>query len=298
MFRKIMIIILMMSFVISIVAQEIKNDIIIVNYNKKSVAKAMLLSSLFPGAGQFYAKKSSITTYIFPAIEIGLWVGYLHFKKLGDDKTDDFEYFAVGENIGTPENPEYRYDRDRYDHAVEDFLESNNNPSYDDHFRLDETNTQHFYEDIGKYNKYIFGWADWFDIYATDSNGDWISIDWKWEENANHQDTWDGMENPTNPESNYYVGNESLYDGEKGLYSRMRSEYIVMRREANDFYETSGYYGFGIVANHILSAIDAVRLTRKYNMEYLSNVSRLQIKFSPVIVDNNISPGIFISTRF
>ena len=95
--------------------------------------------------------------------------------------------------------------------------------------------------------------------------------------------------------SDYYNAN---YSDPYVHNSDMRSEYIIMRREANDFYDTAGYYSFGIIANHILSAVDAVRLTRKYNMEYLSNVSRLQIKFSPVIVDNNISPGIFISTRF
>ncbi|MCK4695803.1 MAG: hypothetical protein KAT74_08575, partial [Candidatus Cloacimonetes bacterium] len=147
MFRKFILSIILISICFPLISQEIRNDIITINYDKKSVAKAMLLSSLFPGAGQFYANPKSFTTYVFPVVEIGLWVGYFHYKNKGDNKTDDYEYFANGENIGTAENPIYRYDRERYDYAVEDFLVSNNNPSYDNHFRLDDTNTQHFYED-------------------------------------------------------------------------------------------------------------------------------------------------------
>ncbi|MBC8414919.1 MAG: hypothetical protein H8E11_00645, partial [Candidatus Cloacimonetes bacterium] len=199
MLRKIIFLFVLTGIFISVSAQEIRNDIIQVNYNKKSVSKAMILSSLFPGAGQFYANRRSITTYIFPIIEIGLWVGYSHYYNQGLDKEDEYEKWAnqepIKDDVGYLEylgdcpyiNPEtnqpyymdgdliYRYGRERYDFAVNDFLIENNNPSYDNHFRLDDSNSQHFYEDIGKYNQYLFGWYDWFDIYATDENGNWTN---------------------------------------------------------------------------------------------------------------------------
>ena len=319
MLRKIIFLFVLTGIFISVSAQEIRNDIIQVKYDKKSVSKAMILSSLFPGAGQFYANRRSITTYIFPIIEIGLWVGYFHYYNQGLDKENEYEKWANQEPINDigylgdcpyinpdtnqpyyqDEDPIYRFGRERHDFSVDDFLIENNNPSYDNHFRLDDSNTQHFYEDIGKYNKYIFGWYDWFDIYATDENGNWTNdINWDFEDNANGFEDWVGMGDTSNPESIYYVGNEELYEVDDGLYSGMRAEYIAMRKEARDDYQSAEIISFGLVFNHILSAIDAVRLTRKYNLEYITNTSKLQIHLAPVMVSNELSPALFLTKRF
>lgn len=319
MLRKIIFLFVLTSIFVSVSAQEIRNDIIQVNYEKKSVSKAMILSSLFPGAGQFYANRRSIITYIFPIIEIGLWVGYFHYYNQGLDKEDEYEKWANQEVIGeytggdcpyiNPEtnqpyyedgDPIYRYSRERHDFAVNDFQYIENiDPSYENHFRLDDTNTQHFYEDIGKYNKYIFGWFDWFDIYATDENGDWTNdINWDTETNDNEYEDWVGMDDPANPESIYYVGNGALYEEKNGLYSGMRAEYIEMRKETRDFYKSAEIISFGLVFNHILSAFDAVRITRRYNLEYITNTSKLQIHLAPVVVSNELSPALFLTKRF
>lgn len=317
MLRKIIFLLVLTGIFVSVSAQEIRNDIIQVKYDKKSVSKAMILSSLFPGAGQFYANRRSITTYIFPIIEIGLWVGYSHYYNQGLDKEDEYEKWAnqevIGEYVGDcpyinpetnqpyykDEDPIYRYGRERHDFAVDDFLIENNNPSYDNHFRLDDSNTQHFYEDIGKYDKHIFGWYDWFNIYASNADGSWTNdIDWDFEEDVYDFEDWVGMGDPSNPESIYYVGNEPLYEGEKGLYSGMRAEYIAMRREARDYYGSAEIISFGLVFNHILSAIDAVRLTRRHNLEYITNTSKIQIHLAPVMVSNELSPALFLTKKF
>jgi len=320
MLRKIIFLFVLTSFFVLVAAQEIRNDIIQVNYEKKSVAKAMILSSLFPGAGQFYANRRSITTYIFPIIEIGLWVGYFHYYNQGQDKETEYEKWANQEPLNdvgylgdcpyiNPDtnqpyymdgDPIYRYGRERHDFAVNDFQYILNiNPSFNNHFRLDDTNTQHFYEDIGKYDKYIFGWFDWFNIYATDENGNWTNdINWHTETNINGFEDWIGMEDPANPESDYYVGNESLYEEESGLYSGMRAEYIEMRKKARDYYGSAEIISFGLIFNHILSAIDAARITRRYNIEYITTTSKLQIHLAPVVVSNELSPALFLTKRF
>ena len=317
MLRKLILLFVLIGIFISVSAQEIKNDIIQVNYDKKSVSKAMILSSLFPGAGQFYANRKSITTYIFPIIEIGLWVGYFHYYNQGQDKEDEYEKWAnqevIGEYLGDcpipipgtnqpyymDGDPIYRYGRERYDFAVYDFLIENNNPSYDNHFRLDDSNTQHFYEDIGKYDQYIFGWLDWFTIYATDENGYWTNnINWDFDTDVNNLEYWVGMGDPANPTDSLYIENQSLYEGKNGLYSRMRAEYIEMRNEARDYYKSAEIISFGLVFNHILSAIDAARITRRYNMEYITTTSKLQIHLAPVVVSNELSPALFLTKRF
>jgi len=277
--------------------QELDNDIIQINYEKKSLAKAMMLSSLFPGAGQFYANKRSITTYIFPLIEIGLIAGYFINYNDGLNAESDYENFAVGENLGTDDNPVYRYNRDHQHYAETDLINDsmNNSSFYDDHFRLDDENTQHFYEDIGKYHKYIFGWIDWFDIYATNAAGNTVSPEWLWEETTEGKNLWIGNA-VTNSESEYY--DEANYNDPYTIYSGFRSEYIQMRKEAEMMYDKAELYSFGIVANHILAAIDAVRLTRVHNRGYLSNTSKIEIKIAPIFVNNNFSPALMITKRF
>ena len=310
MLRKIIFLFVLTGIFISVSAQEIRNDIIQVKYDKKSVSKAMILSSLFPGAGQFYANRRSITTYIFPIIEIGLWVGYFHYYNQGQDKEDEYEKWANQEVIGyyvgdCPDDyyedgdPIYRYGRERYDFAVDDFLIENNNSSYNNHFRLDDENSQHFYEDIGKYDQYLFGWLDWFNIYATDEDGIWTNdINWNFETDPNGLDHWIVMIDPTNPTDSLYIENQSLYEEKNGLYSGMRAEYIEMRGEAKDFYGSTEIISFGLVFNHILSAIDAVRITRKYNLEYITNTSKIEIHLAPVVVSNELSPALFLTKRF
>ncbi|MCK4312650.1 MAG: hypothetical protein KAW88_07945 [Candidatus Cloacimonetes bacterium] len=294
MLKKIILSVILICICFPLISQEIRNDIIIIKHDKKSVAKAMLLSSLFPGAGQFYANPKSFTTYVFPIIEVGLWVGFFHYYSKGVNKEEDYENFA-----------DKYYDRERQYVAQEDLKINAPNAItynfYKDHFRLDgieedgttwNNNTQHYYEDIGKWNKYIFGWADWYDIYANPEYGD---IEWIWDTtNPEGKNLWIGND-PINTGSSYYNSN---YSDPYSHYSRFRADYIVMRKDAENFYDSARYCSFALVVNHILSAIDAVRLTRRHNLEYISNVTKLQIKFSPVLINNEIAPGLFVSKKF
>ncbi|HHE37236.1 MAG TPA: hypothetical protein ENL20_01515 [Candidatus Cloacimonetes bacterium] len=278
-----------------------EDDIFKIEYTKKSAAKAMLLSALFPGAGNFYANPKSITTYIFPLIEIGLWYGYIHYNKMGDDKTEEYEYYATGEVIGYddeyPNGVIHRYNRFDQERAEELLISYNDNDHYDeDYFQLDDDNSQHFYEDIGKYDKYLFGWYDWINIYATQidqQNQEFFNINNdKWIFDSGN---WIGN-NPMNLNSGYYINNKSEYDSHNGKYSIFRAEYIEMRKDAENFYGNAVSCNFGIVFNHILSSLDALRLARNRNVEYTDN--RLKIKVAPVFVNNELSPSIMLSKRF
>ena len=84
MIKKIILTVLLVSMVAILFAQAKQDDIIKTNYKQKSAKMAMMLSAVFPGAGQFYANKKSVTAYIFPAIEVGLWYGYLHYRNKGN----------------------------------------------------------------------------------------------------------------------------------------------------------------------------------------------------------------------
>ncbi|RLC54168.1 MAG: hypothetical protein DRH79_01405 [Candidatus Cloacimonadota bacterium] len=291
--KKIILLTLLFCIIFSLAAQEIKNDIIDVKYSKKSARKAMILSSLFPGAGQFYADKSNLATYIFPIIEIGLWAGYIYYNNEGKNAESDYEDYA-----------DLHYRRE-YQHAAEDDIKMlsntihNDNGFYDEHFLLDDSDTQHFYEDIGKYDKYVYGWLDWFDIYAAanpDPDIDW-TFEWIWDDDDIDGDRVMGSI-PLNEESAHYVGNEEVYNSTNGRYSSYRQEYIEMRKDAEKLYDSGRYFSFGIVANHIASALHAVSITRKYNRAYITTTSNVEFKLAPIMVNNNLSPALFVQTRF
>jgi len=267
----------------ALVSQEIESGIINVQYEQKSVKTAMFLSALLPGAGQFYTDSKSITAYIFPLIEIGLWYGYFSYSKQGNDKEEEYMDFA-----------DQYYNREHQNQVQLDLQQSIPNPFYDDHFHLDPTNSQHYYEDIGKYEHYIFGWNDWYDIYAVDDDGvfgpAWIT------QNFGDFPKWVGND-PLNEEAADYQENQQLYDQNQGIYSTLRADYINMRQEAEDFFSTANTISFGIVANHILASLDALRVTRRHNLEYISN-NNIKIKLAPVFVNNELAPALLVSKGF
>jgi hypothetical protein len=125
----------------------------------KSVKKAFLYSLVLPGAGQIYTG-SKLKGALFLALEAASWVGYFSFQSKGDSKTDEFNLFA-----------DTYWSQARY----EDFLAINwgvrdddsvfqdpGDPSSGYFFthHLPDTKTQQYNEMIGKYNQFVFGWAD------------------------------------------------------------------------------------------------------------------------------------------
>ena len=281
-----------------------EDEFFTIQYSEKSASKAMLMSAVFPGAGQFYVNPRNFTTYLFPVLEIGLWYGYFKYNQKGDEIVKDYEKFA---DRHYNRNHQYLIQKDLILQNEGDIYSPGMQPGYTDegdeahwldewgngaHFNLDCDNTQHYYEDIGKYNKYLFGWNDWYEIYATLDGEIYTNPRWEFDNGK-----WIGMEGPTNPTSDYYLDDPNSYERFSGKYSGFRAEYISMRRDAESAYDKAIYCSFGIVLNHIAGALDALRVTRAYNLEYAS-ANKLKIKFAPIIVNNRLSPALYFSKRF
>ncbi|MFH1687613.1 MAG: hypothetical protein ABIE70_08855 [bacterium] len=62
-------------------------------YGRKSATKALLLSALLPGAGQYYCGSRRTARYFF-AGEALSWLGYFAFRTYGSWKEDDYLNFA------------------------------------------------------------------------------------------------------------------------------------------------------------------------------------------------------------
>jgi hypothetical protein len=278
---------------------SLSNDIIMVNYEKKNARLAMLMSAIIPGAGQFYADKSSITAYLFPVIEAAVIGGMIYYDKRGNKKSAEYKKYAT-ETVTfdidgyTYTGPRYRRD---YQSAVQDTLiRIHSNDIYDGlFFSLDPTDSQHFFEDIGKYDKYIFGWVDWYYKYAQvppfdgppdphpifvydisdPANQLYNSPDNKWQFNVPL------VGDPTNDRPN----------------SALRSVYIKMRKQAEDEYRVAHSLSFGLALNHIVSAIDAMVLTNKMNRLYLSE-NTLRFRYYADIRNGHLTPTIGLNLSF
>ena len=299
---------------------SLREEIIKVNFAKKDARRAMLYSALLPGAGQFYADKSAFTTYLFPVLELGMIGGIIYFNHRGNEKTEEFEYYANGEDITqtfdyTVDGVNYsytyagkRYRRDYQLLTQNVLININEFDIYDgSFFRLDPTDSQHFYEDIGKYNKYIFGWADWFHRFATDPTspaGDFIL------DNPDYEYVW-VFSGSTDPqlvhrrrwEQNYLIEDymngviTNPIDPSRSIASPLRQKYIELRKAANAEYNKSRLFILGLALNHITSAIDAAVLTSQVNRSSLTR-NDLKFYYCADLSNNRLTPLVGLSYRF
>ncbi len=122
---------------------------------RKSVLKAFVYSAVVPGAGQLYTG-SKVKAVTFFGIEAATWAGYLIFHGKGNDKTNFFNDFA-----------DLHWSEARYTSFLFDNFQVYDDESAVDDYgnlvfthHLPDTKTQQYYEMIGKYNQFVFGWDD------------------------------------------------------------------------------------------------------------------------------------------
>lgn len=89
-------------------------------------------------------------------------------------------------------------------------------------FHLDATNTDHFYEDIGKYSKCVFGWVDWYFRFAADESGNFQTPQWV-------------VDGPLDSPNTLWTGNYPLWGANTQTFiSPSSNEASAMRATYND----------------------------------------------------------------
>jgi hypothetical protein len=123
----------------------------------KSPLKAFIYSALIPGTGQLYTG-SKLKAVVFLGLEALTWTGQIVYDQKGDDKTAEFEDFA-----------DTYWSEDRYSDFISDNWPNSggdDEEAYDQWgylvftHHLPDTKTQQYYEMIGKYDQFVFGWND------------------------------------------------------------------------------------------------------------------------------------------
>jgi len=195
-----------------------------VAWKPKSPVKAFVLSLAVPGVGQYYYG-SRTKPIVFLGAEVAAWV--LHFKwdNKGDRVTREFESFA---DAHWSEADYVQYLQIAY--GISD--DENAPPSAKEvSHHLPDTKTQQYYEMIGKYNQFSWGWEDAYFV-TPDSV----------------------IHDPIGP----VVGLDAPV-------SLMRNLYEEMRLDANNNYRRANAMIAVSLANHLISAFEAYLVTKAHN---------------------------------
>ena len=207
----------------------------------KSPAKAFVLSLAVPGLGQYYYG-SRVKPFVFLGAEVGTWVLHLRWHGQADDMTDEFQTLA---------------DNNWLEQRYSDFLLGVYGIGDDDSLsgfteighHLPDTRVQQYYEMIGKYDQFSWGWVDAY---------------------LDH------------PDSVLYEFDPPRVTGPpKTPTSALRDRYETMRDDANKRYDRANKMIVVAIVNRLISAFEAYFVTRSLNKKARANKSefgRISVK--------------------
>lgn len=209
-----------------------------------------LYSLVIPGTGQYHSERYTKAAIFFGA-EIALIAYALINDKNGNDKTEEFQNYAEAhwsaeryalwirnhgadyQDVNNPQSPgNTAIDLARV--RNNDFSEINawESAPHTEGFshQLPRFREQQYYELIGKYHQFKFGWDQYPD--------------------ANN----DGIPDSDNKQYDNYFTAEAQVNA-----------YATERAKANDYYYAASFAASVIVINHVISALDAYVSTKSFN---------------------------------
>ncbi len=136
-----------------------KENVDIYGFKGKSLKKAFVLSLLVPGSGEFYAG-SKIKAAVFLGIDVTLWALYFNYHGKGKDK--ESEYRSYADLSWSPDGyAQYLIDSLNIDDDRKPYWNGKDSVYLSHH--LPDSKTGQYYEMIGKYEQFRWGWLDYND---------------------------------------------------------------------------------------------------------------------------------------
>ncbi len=220
--------------------------------NRKSPLLAAALSFAIPGAGEFYSEQY-LKSAIFIAAEIAAIAVGLIYDKKGDDQTGSFQNYAHA-----------HWDVKRYARwtiknaaSINPLVNSGDYNVFDNNGNVVWSELNRLESAIGKY--YSHRLAPFKDQQYYEMIGKYPQFNVGWDDF--------GDENTPFNYGDPLTTNFLFYSAERG--------------KANDYYNIASTAVIVIVANHILSAVDAAWSAASYNKKFLvsSEIKKVELGF-------------------
>ncbi len=209
-----------------------------------------LYSLVIPGTGQYHSQRYTKGAIFFGA-EVALIAYAFISENNGDKKTEEFQKYAeahwsaeryarwieaygkadYGPTSVTFTESDFAVIRNNHDFSKINEWEQGSHSEGFSH-QLPKFREQQYYELIGKYHQFKFGWDRYPDV---DNNG---------------------IPDSDNKQYDNYFSAEAQVNA-----------YATERAKANDYYYAASFAASVIVINHVLSAIDAYVSTKSFNNE-------------------------------
>jgi hypothetical protein len=194
----------------------------------KSPYLAAALSLILPGLGEYYVGDQLWRGMIFTALDGGLWYGHFSYLGRGDDSATAFHAFA-----------DTYWDPARYADTL-NWLLDRADLNYEITDRTNFSQINHAEDTI---SLYVQGFP------------------------ISHRLPAKGSQQYYELISKYLQFVHGWKDHESGGPSALYLRHADMRANMNYQYEIADYFLFGLILNRVLSAIDAVLLTRDHNSD-------------------------------
>ncbi len=204
----------------------------VLGYKPKSPRRAFMQSLLIPGWGQWYTG-NKWKPFVFLGLETLGWVSWSGYRSNGNDIQDKYEIYA-------DEHWEYT----RYESGLENVFDISIDtipyiiiedgvqkervfshhiyPNTDGSFTKDET----YYENLGKYDQFVYGWDDFNDGVPIEEPADTVGVEW---------------------------------------VPPHRADYLKQRDDSNREFSKASTVLILTMANHLLSAFEAAWSAQRYN---------------------------------
>ncbi len=284
----------------------------------RSPRRAMFLSLLVPGLGQAYARRQWKTA-IFGVAEaalLGLSIKQYYEGNQKQEEADNFanEWYSAArfadyyENLNAyvKQQVQEKYNTGgaftdaQVDSIVSSMVQNDiyfNNVTY---YRgaLSKGDLETMYAN----NEFVQGWKDCAPLFDTISPNNLYNLSPVYDGYTyflyNNPDIHDSLE--IKIYLNRYQNSDTTIMQAQG-FSAKQQEYLSMTRRANELYDVGKAFIFVMVANHIVSAIDALITARAYNDSLLRKKSvwkhiHLNQQFS--LLETGVKTKIGLSVRF
>ncbi len=221
---------------------------------KKSSILGGAMSLLVPGSGEYYSERY-VKGAVFFAVEVAVVTAAIVYNNKGNNKTNEFQNYANQHWSAVDYANWINQNSSHYEESGITYPTINTNTSQSDLFaqinawealphqlggdpggfshELPAYNTQQYYELIGKYSQFKYGW-----------------------------DTYVGPDGTRYGDDGYNVN----------YIPQQMKTYADNRGKANDYYYTASLAAGLIVVNHVLSALDGAWSASNYNKQFNSEV--------------------------